>query len=163
MLGIYWGVLGIYWSVLGIDWSVLSIDWSVGNSDAGGLSNGNSDLSWGSVDNSVESVDGISGVSDGSDGTIGLNKGVFSLDDISVTGFVLVLLVSGQSIGNGVSEVVLWMGVEWLGGNGLNDLWGMVDLWGNGVSNWLSNGMSNSSISDLTGISESAGVSESSG
>jgi len=92
----------------------LSVDWSMDSLDdwgMDGLNNG-----WGrSVDNSVESVDSISGVGDGTDGTIGLNKGVLSLDDISVTGFVLGFLVSGQSIGDGISVVVLWMRIVWLG------------------------------------------------
>jgi len=155
-----WGVVGNgNWGGV-VDWGVMgNSDWSVGNSDWGS----NTDLSWGSVDNSVESVDGISGVGDGTNGTIGFNKGVFSLDNISVTGFVLVLLVSGNGIRNGISEVVLWMRVEWLGSNSLDDLldWSVVDLWGSdgvsyglSISDWVgSNGVRNSD----SGISQRGG------
>jgi hypothetical protein len=113
------------------DWGVVSdSDWGVmSDSDWG---DGLVDNSWGrTVNNSVESVDWVSGVGNGTDGTIGLNKGVLSLDNISVAGFVGGLLVSGESIRNGISVVVLWMGIVWLGCSGDNSL-----------GNWLS-------ISDL--------------
>jgi len=101
------------------DWASngLTVNWSMGNGDWS-VSNSLND-SWGrTVNDGVESVDGISGVGNGTDGTIGLDKGVLSLDDISVTGLVGGLLVSGEGIGNGVSVVVLWMGVEGLGTDG---------------------------------------------
>jgi len=120
-------------------WSVVSDgDWG-GTED--GL--GNSDLgdSWGgTVNDGVESVDGVSGVGNGTDGTIGLDKGVLSLDDISVTGFGGGLGVSGEGIRDGVSVVVLWMRVIWLWGNGdsLGNWLGIGDSLGNwlGIGDW---------------------------
>jgi hypothetical protein len=70
------------------------------------------------VDDSVESVDGISGVSDGSNSTVRLNKRVLSLHDISVSGFMVRVLVSSKSILDRVSEVVLWVWVVWLSSDG---------------------------------------------
>jgi hypothetical protein len=80
---------------------------SVGRGGNDSLSDSRSIL----VDNSVESVDGISGVLDGTTGAIGLSQRVRSLDNISVAGFLLVLVVSGQSIGDGVRVRVLRVGV----------------------------------------------------
>jgi hypothetical protein len=124
--------------------SVGNGDWSVGN----GLND-----SWGlTVDDGVESVDWISGVGNGTDGTIGLNKGVLSLDNISVTGLGGGLGVSGEGIRNGVSVVVLWMWVIWL--------WGSDDSLGN--SEWLSDsaedGLGN--LTDQLGLSEKLGLGE---
>ena len=101
------------------DWSV-SVSWlsvSDWGSDLGDWSNGLDD-SWGrTVNDGVESIDGISGVGDGTDSTIGLNKGVLSLDETVGTGFGSLLGVSGQTIGNGVSVAVRWVGVNWLSSN----------------------------------------------
>jgi len=83
----------------------------------------------GTVNNSVESVDGVSGVGDGTDSTIGLNKGVLALNNISVTALVSRVLVSGEGIGHGVSIVVLWMRVVWLSTDGWNDSLGGVGNW----------------------------------
>jgi len=115
-------------------WGIVS-NWSVGNSDWGlGNSNG-----WTlTINNSIESIDGISSVGNGTDGTIGLNKGVLSLDDITVTGFVGGMLVSGEGVRDGVSVVVLWVRVEWFS----------TDWSGNGMSNWGGNGVSNWSSMD---------------
>jgi len=147
--------------------SVSESDWtvSVGNSDWGmdslgddWGSDGLGNNSWGrSVDNSVESVDGVSGVGDGTDGTIGFNKRVLSLNNISVAGFSGGLGVSGQTISNGVSVVVLWMRIVWLWGNsdGLGD-WGSIGEWGSDLGDgWTSISKRSSSISDstITGIS----------
>jgi len=98
------------WSSIG-DWSSdFSNSWSSDNSF------GNS---WGrSVNNSVESVDWVSGVGNSSDSTIGLNKGVLSLDDISVSGFLVSFSISGESVLNGVSVGVLWVVVEVFGNDG---------------------------------------------
>jgi hypothetical protein len=107
--------------------------------------------SWGlTVDDGVESVDWVGGVGDGTDGTIGLNKGVLSADNISVTSLVGGLGVSGEGIRDGVSVVVLWVWVVWLGGdgdglgNGLsvgnsNSLgnWLGISDWGGNLGNWL--------------------------
>jgi hypothetical protein len=129
------------------DWSS-SVGWSVSVSWSMSVGNWGSDLgdglhdSWGlSVDDSVESVDWVSGVGDSSDGTIGLNKGVLSLDDISVSALVGGLGVSGESVGNGVSVVVLWVSIVWLWGSndGLGD-WSVSDGsgdWGS-ISDWSS-------------------------
>ena len=60
---------------------------------------------------SVESVDRVSGVVDHTTGAIGLQEAVLSLDDVSVTGLVLVLEVSGDSVLDVVGVVVLRVGV----------------------------------------------------
>jgi len=132
----------VSWSSIG--WSNGVSDWvsSVGWGSDGmsnWVSNGLGNNSWGlTVNDGVESVDWISGVGNGTDGTIGLNKGVLSLDDISVAGFVGRLGVSGKTIGNGVSVVVLWMWVIWLRGDGnsLSD-WSMgIGYWTSSISDW---------------------------
>ena len=99
---------------MGVSW--LSVgDWS---SDLGNSWDGSLDDSWGrTVNDGVESVDWISGVGNGTDGTIGLNKRVLSLDNITITGLRGGLGVSGQTIGDGVSVAVLWVGVVWLSSN----------------------------------------------
>jgi len=128
-----WGVVGDRGMGIG-DWSVGNSfdDWSVGDSFDGN--------SWGrSVDDGVESLDGVSGVGDSSDSTIGFDKGVLALDNISVTGLTGSLGVSGQSIGDGVSVVVLWMRVIrlWLDSNGFHG-WdnGFGENRGMGVCDW---------------------------
>ncbi len=135
--------------------------WS--STDELGLSNnGLLDDSWGlTVNDGVESVDWVSGVGDGTDGTIGLNKGVLSLDDITVTGLVGRLGVSGKSIRDGVSVVVLWMRVIWLGGDG-NSLgnWLGISDWGS-AEEWLSNG--NWGVTEELGLSISEWLSNSDG
>lgn len=50
------------------------------------------------VHDGVETVVWVSGVLNGSGGTIRLNQGVRSLYDISLTGLVLALVVSGQGV-----------------------------------------------------------------
>jgi hypothetical protein len=112
--------IGKSWS-LGIgDWSSMSIvgNWGslgIGNWGMDGLGNNSLLDSWGrSLNNSVESVDWVSGVGHSSDGTIGLNKRVLSLDNISVSGLGGGLGVSGEGIGDRVSVVVLWVWVVWL-------------------------------------------------
>ena len=76
----------------------------------------------------VESVDGIGGVVDDSAGSIGFNEAVLSLDYISVTVFLLVLEVSGQTVLDVVSEGVLWVGVVFvLSEHGLGDGQGSSD------------------------------------
>jgi len=140
--------------------SVVVDNWSSGSVSDGWSGNDGSTDGWGrSVNNGVESIDGVSGVGDGPHSTIGLNKGVLSLNDISVAALVGGLLVSGEGIGHGVSVVVLWMRVIRLSTDGWgnsvsnsnwsvsNGDWGLVVDWGvvNGVSNWgvgISNGWS---------------------
>jgi len=116
-----------------------------GSDDGGG--NDSLGHSWGrSVDDSVKSVDGVSGVGDGSDGTIGLNKGVLSLDNISVSALGGGLGVSGKSIGHGVSVVVLWVGIIRfrLDGDGL-DYGGVGYGKGCSISDWTNNSSGRSS------------------
>jgi hypothetical protein len=129
------------------DWALGISDWSMGIGDWGSMM-GNNSLgdSWGrSLDDSVESVDWVSGVSDGSDGTVWLNKRVLSLDDISVSGFGGSLGVSGQSVVNGVSVVVLWVRVVWL------------RLGHNSFGHWSSVGsISWSSVGDGSSVSHTA-------
>jgi hypothetical protein len=135
-VGKSWGSIGSWDSG---NWA--GNDWGVGN----GLND-----SWGlTVNNGVESVDWVSGVGDGTDGTIGLNKGVLSSNDISVTGLVGRLGVPGDGIRNGVSVVVLWMRIVRLGtGNNSLGHWGGIGEWSwSSVSYW-------SGVSDWTSISD---------
>jgi len=102
-----------------------SDSWSVGNNGLGDMD------SWGlSVNNGIESIDTISSVGDGTDGTIGLNKGVLTTNKVSISALLGGLVVSGKSVGHGVSVVVLWMRIVWLSSDG----WG--NMVGNG--NWSS-------------------------
>jgi len=112
------------WSVVGNNWGSDTGNWcnGVGNWESSTDSDwsGNSGLhdGWGrSVNNSVESLDWVGGVGDSPDSTIGLNKGVLSLDNISVTGLGGGLGVTGQGIGDRVSVVVLGVRVVWLSSN----------------------------------------------
>ncbi|KAF4521991.1 hypothetical protein B566_EDAN012541 [Ephemera danica] len=112
-------------------------------SDNGG-SNGGLNDSGLLVHNSVESVDGISSVFHNTTSTIGLNKGVRSLDNISVAGLSLSLAVSGQSILDVVGVRVLRVGVE-------------VSVDSNGS---LSNGGSIGQRSGIGSTSDGGGITE---
>ncbi|PSN41644.1 hypothetical protein C0J52_10501 [Blattella germanica] len=85
--------------------------------DGGGVgSDGSSDLGDSgdggfAVYDGVESVDGVSGVLDGTTGAVRLNKAVAALDDVSVSGLLLSLGVSGKSVLDVVSVAVLRVGV----------------------------------------------------
>jgi len=129
--GVRWGGIGEWGSVHLGHWSSIG-DWggNLGHGDGWCLS----------VYNSVESIDWVSGVGDSSDGTIGLHERVLSLDNISVTGFLVVLGITGQTILNGVGVVVLWVSIIWLWGDSLHDCcWGSVGDWGSvNFSNWSS-------------------------
>jgi len=143
---------GVSWAssvgwAMGIgDWGS-SVSWGSGVGDWGGVNLGNGwgssvgdwscvDLgngdSWGlSVNDGVESVDGVSGVGHGTDGTIGLDKGVLSLDNITVAALLVVLGITGQTVLDGVSVVVLWVSIVWLWlGNDSLDDWGGISDWG---------------------------------
>ena len=76
----------------------LSVD---GGSDLDSVTNGFPS------DDSVESVVLVGGVVDGTTETVSVNKGVATLDIVSVTGLVLALDVSGVLIMDVISEVVL--------------------------------------------------------
>jgi hypothetical protein len=126
--------------------------------DFGNGSNGGLDDSWSrTVNNSVESIDWISGVCNGTDGTIGLNKGVLSLDDISVTGFVGGLGVSGQTVRDGVSVVVLWMRVVGLSSDGLGNNWSSI---ADGLGYWLSISYGRGSVGSWGNNSSGSGANE---
>ena len=62
----------------------------------------------------VESIVVISGVVDGAGGAIGLQQTVVSLDDITVAGLGLALLVTGVRVGNSVLERVVGDGLIFL-------------------------------------------------
>jgi hypothetical protein len=62
-------------------------------------------------DDGVESVVGIGGVVDGAGGAVSLDQGVVSLDDISVAGLGLALLVAGVGISNAILERVVGDGL----------------------------------------------------
>ncbi|KYB29109.1 hypothetical protein TcasGA2_TC030990 [Tribolium castaneum] len=73
------------------------------------------------VDNSVESVDGVSGVFNSTTGAVGVSEGVAALDNITITGLLLVFAVSGQTVLDVVSVGVLGMGVVFVRDNSLGD------------------------------------------
>jgi len=56
------------------------------------------------VDDGVESVDGVSGVLDGTTSAVRLHQAVAALDDVSVAGLVMLLVVSGVGIVHTVRE-----------------------------------------------------------
>ena len=69
------------------------------------------DDSWGVdggavVYDGVETVVVVSGVLHGPDGAVSLNEGVGALYDITVAGFLLLLVVSGVSVSYRVTEIV---------------------------------------------------------
>jgi len=144
------------WGVVGNgDWSSETGNWGSDGTDGWDGNGGLDDGRGRPVDDSVESVDGISGVGDGPHSTIGLNKGVLSLDDISITLLMGRVVVSGEGISDGVSVVVLWVRVVWLGTDGWgnssntsdgssNSNWSVVSNgdWGGVVEGWSSNGVS---------------------
>lgn len=118
------------------NWCNVVSNWEGSTNGDGGSDGGLNDSGGRSVNNGVESLDWVSGVGDGPHGTIGLNEGVLSLDNISVTGLRCGLGVSGQGIGDGVSVVVLWVWVIWLGLDGDGGMsdgeWGVVGHWERG-------------------------------
>lgn len=74
-----------------------------------GLNDGRSER--GLADHSVESVDGIGSVVDGATGAVGFGQRVLAGHHVSVTGLVLVLVVTSNGILDIVGEGVLGMGV----------------------------------------------------
>jgi hypothetical protein len=60
----------------------------------------------------VESVVGVGGVVDGADGTVGLHQTVVSLDNITVAGLGLTLLVAGVGVVDAVLEGVVGHGLQ---------------------------------------------------
>jgi hypothetical protein len=73
------------------------------------------------VDDGVESVDGIGGVFNGTSGTVRIYKRVASLYNITITSFLLVFAVSGQTVLDVITVGVLWMGVVFVGDYGFGD------------------------------------------
>jgi len=126
-------------------------DWGSGNGDWSRVVDLGDGNGWsGTVNDGIESVDGVSGVGNGTDGTIGFNKGVLTANNITVSGLGVSVLVSGESITDRVTEVVLWVSIVWFWGNGLDDSWcGISDLsWGGisnlswgGIGDWTSDGV----------------------
>jgi len=154
-------VSGISWSgSISHSWLVSILDWaSISSNSWGSISlddwSNSLDDGWGrSINDGVESVDGVSGVGHSSDSTIGLNKGVLTLNDISVTGFAGRLGVSGETILNGVSVAVLWVGIVWFWGNGLDDCWGCVGKRSMDLGHSWSVSQRRSSVGWLTEISD---------
>jgi hypothetical protein len=84
---------------------------------------GNNSLSYEGfpVDDGVESVDGVGGVFNGTSGTIRVDERVAALYYVTITGFLLVLAVSGQTVLDIVTVGVLWMGVVFVSYYGLGD------------------------------------------
>ena len=77
---------------------------------------GSLDDSWGTdggavLYDGVETVVVISGVLHGPDGAGSLDEGVGALYDITVAGFLLLLVVSGVSVSYGVVELVFGVGL----------------------------------------------------
>ena len=95
---------------------------SVGGVGGGGVINGGGMVSGGSsVDGvsglghlGVESVVGIGGVVDGAGGAIGLHQAVVSLDNITVAGLGLALLVAGVRVSHSIFEGIVGDGLNFL-------------------------------------------------
>ncbi|OAD58460.1 hypothetical protein WN48_11114, partial [Eufriesea mexicana] len=68
-----------------------------------------SDGSWFLADHCVESVDWVSDIVDGAFSSVSIDEGVATLDDVSVTGFLLALGVSGQAVVDVIGVAVLRM------------------------------------------------------
>jgi len=108
------------------------------------------------VDDGVESIVGISGVVNGPLETIGIDEGIWSLDYVSITGFVLALGVSGQTVLDVVGEVVLGMRIvvsiyggyfsygDW---SGIFGYWSSIGDWSWSVGYWGSDFSNRGSIS----------------
>jgi len=130
-----WGTDGVNWGV--VNWSVYCVD---------GSCNGNLFHGWSlSINNSVKSVDSVCGIGNSSDGTIGLDKRVLTLHNISVPGLGVGMVVTREGIVDSISKVVLWMGVVWFSSD-----WHFSDGdWCrvNGLERWLGvNGVNGWSI-----------------
>lgn len=121
-----WGSVGDWSSDggFGYDWSMYGL-------------NGYRVGSWFTVDDSIETIVWVSGVFNDSLGSIGFDEGVASLDYITVTFFVLVFAVTGQTILYVVGEAVLWVWVVFIdwGGNDSFSYW-------SGIGQWSSSGIS---------------------
>ena len=75
--------------------------------DGGGLDDGLGGVGGSAVVyDGVETVVVISGVLHGPDGAVSLDEGVGALYDITVAGFLLLLVVSGVSVSYRVTEIV---------------------------------------------------------
>ena len=113
-VGNWGGSIGNWSSDLSDGWGSIS-DWSsnLGNGWDSSLHNG----STGTVHNSIESIDWISSVGHSTDRAIRFDQRVLSLDNISITAFLLSMLVTSESISNGVSIAVVRVWVEWLSSN----------------------------------------------
>lgn len=103
-------------------------DFSVGRGGNDGLGNGGF-----LVNDSVETVHWVGGVLDGTDGTVRLDEGVATLNDITVTGFVLALGVTGKSVFDVIGVRVLWVRVVLVGDDGFGGDGGGGSV-GDGVS-----------------------------
>lgn len=125
---------------LGEDWSGgSSHNWSHWSSHGLGQNWSHWGNSYGHIllHHCVETVDGVGVVADNTTGTIGLDQRVGSTDDITITSLLLGLGVTGQRILYIVGELVLWVGIHDLGGDGSSN-WSSQ-----GSSNWSSQGSGN--------------------
>lgn len=64
------------------------------------------------ADHGVETVVVVSGVFHLADGPVGLHQAVFTVDNVTITGFMLGLVVTSVAVGNRVRELVFGVGLE---------------------------------------------------
>lgn len=181
-LEVGWGSmdLGKGWPGSVGNWGCMDLgNWSGGICDGGSVNFGNGDVWGSSVNHGIESVDGVRGVGDGTGAAVWFDQRVLSLNHISVSGLLVSLRVPGESILNGVSVVVLWVGIvglisddglgnNWVGlqdglssiGYGLSSVGnGLSDLDVGGLGSVCQGGLSGISQTRLTGIRKSGWLS----
>lgn len=71
--------------------------------------------------NRIESVDGIGGVVDGASAAVRLDQRILALNGVTVARLVLLLVVTGHMVGDGVAELVVRMRIVGLG-NGVHSV-----------------------------------------
>lgn len=91
-------------------------------------------------DNGIETVHRIGRIVDGASAAVRFDQRVLTVNDITVARLVLLLIVAGNVIGNGIAEIVVWMRIVRLGSDGMmgnaNRMRGHTDgdrLHGNGA------------------------------
>jgi len=87
-----------------------------------GLHHGLHVIQGNAVDDGVETVDRVGGVLDNALVAIGIDQGVLAMDHVAITLLNLTLRVSGKGVLDIVGELVLGMGIVFLGGLGQNRL-----------------------------------------
>lgn len=82
----------------------------------------------------------IGRIVDGASAAVRFDQRILTVNDIAVASLVLLLIVTGNVIGNGIAEIVVWMRIVRFGSDGMmgnaNRMGGHTDgdrLYGNGA------------------------------